>query len=374
MKTRLVSGVLISLITWAFSLAPLARANSVKIELAPGLPSLPLPIPGLSRLTRQAGFAHTNKTRIQAINLVHQGCQLDRQGKHHQAMRTFEAAYALDPDYELALSNLVTTYLVNGRLEDGLSAGKQFLARFSESLRGEEVSCMVKSMQTELRRRAVVQYSTGMTVTPDTSDYFAFQLIHALKRWPTENMPIKVFIASGQGVNCYRSSFRKDLIESFREWENHTNEAIRFVFVSDAQAANIECIWIDDPSDFPCHSGMEGGETIPSYNQHGLSHTKMMLLTIARNSTGKESDAAMRHICLHEIGHCLGLIEHSNSPDDIMFYAFQGDDHTRPHLSSRDVKTLMHLYAFDIAQNASPHAASLSLLQSGLVPKRISAN
>lgn len=327
-----------------------SHAESGDVELAAQVPTV-LPGTAGSSTTFPSYQMHLNrKARSHSIALVRQGCELDKQGKHMQALQKFDLASTIDPTYETAQSNLVTACLVNGKLNKGLSAGTLFINRFPMSQQTHEVNCMVKSMKLEWQRRILAQMHTGIAVGPDTSDYFAYQLVHRVRRWPAHLMPIKVYVASGKDVKQFRSSFRKDLLDSFEEWSNGCHGLISFVFVNDPQDASIDCEWIDDIHKFPAHSGIEGGETVPYYNSRGLARATIMLLTTPRSNKGKELDTAMRHVCLHEIGHSLGLMEHSDSPEDIMFYAFQGDDRTRPKLSGRDVMTLVRLYSCDLAE------------------------
>lgn len=349
MRSKLVTLALVFLCACIASGESYASGKSLKIELAPGLPGIPVPLPGLSKLTRHSHPSFGNQ-RTAAVNLVRQGCELDKQGRHSEALAKFEEATQVDPSYETASSNLVTACLVNGKLHEGMNAARQFLLRFPNSEQTQEVICMVNSMKVERQRRIVAAQCTGKAVGPGTTDYFAYQLVRKVRRWPAHLMPIKVWIASGKGVRQYRASFKRDLLESFQEWSDGCHGLISFALVDDPQQASILCEWIDDINKFPSHSGIEGGETIPYYNSRGLARARILLLTRPRTNKGKELDAAMRHVCLHEIGHSLGLMEHSDSPDDIMFYAFQGDDRTRPKLSNRDVLTLVRLYSCNLVQ------------------------
>jgi hypothetical protein len=346
MRTKLAPLAALLLASCFASGAQIASASGLKIQLTPGLPSIPLPLPGFSTISGRSSANLPVTPRSKAILCVHEGCEFDRQGRHVEAMQKFEAAVQADPSYDLALSNVVTAYLVNGKLQEGLTAGRYYIFRFANCPQYEEVVSMVASMQSELQRRAFAEQSTGLPVGQEASDYFAYQLVHAVRKWPTDAMPLKVFVATGKNVSHFRQSFRDDLLESFTEWANKSDHLISFTFVNDPKEANIECEWIDDPNQFPSHSGIEGGETVPYYNNGKLSHAKVILLTTSRTSSGKQPESAMRHVCLHEIGHSLGLLEHSDSPDDMMFYAFQGDDRTRPHLSTRDLRTLARLYAY----------------------------
>lgn len=328
-----------------------ASINAVKVgapigvatPISPSAQNMRVPLESSENYGGMANYLNA-VARSRSIELVRQGCRLDKQGKHALALEKFGLAVQVDSNYDTALSNFITACLVNGELTRGRLAAKDFLRRFSSSPRCHEVACMMHSMQGEWKRRQLTQQCVGLPVGPETSDYLAYQLAQHVRLWPDYLLPLKVYVASGIGVNQYRPSFKKDLIDSFNEWANGCHGQISFQFVEKAEQANIECEWIDDPSKFPTHMGIEGGETVPYYNCRGLAHAKILLLTTSRANSGKALEAAMRHVCLHEIGHALGLLEHSDSPGDIMFYAFQGDDHTRPKLSKRDLVTLVRLY------------------------------
>jgi len=49
-------------------------------------------------------------------------------------------------------------------------------------------------------------------------------------------------------------------------------------------------------------------------------------------------------ICLHEVGHTLGLNGHSANPKDVMFYSMNSDNPITA-LSARDKSTMARLYA-----------------------------
>jgi predicted Zn-dependent protease len=55
------------------------------------------------------------------------------------------------------------------------------------------------------------------------------------------------------------------------------------------------------------------------------------------------SDVLVGKLVLHEIGHTLGIVGHSDNRDDIMFYSIDVSPR-EGRVSERDVKTLSELY------------------------------
>jgi predicted Zn-dependent protease len=79
-------------------------------------------------------------------------------------------------------------------------------------------------------------------------------------------------------------------------------------------------------------------------DSEGIARGTITLLTVPLSPELPMTENRMRTVCLHEIGHALGLGGHTTNPDDIMFYTSSLADVAK-HLSDRDRATLVRLYS-----------------------------
>lgn len=162
--------------------------------------------------------------------------------------------------------------------------------------------------------------------------------------WPASKMPLKVFIADGTGVPNYRDTYRLLLMDAFDAWSNASKGKIDWMPVNSREQADLECSWTTKLT--RSHGAWEAGNAYlmsmysPITRSGAIMNGKVELLTgLNRPFT----DGEMRRICLHEVGHALGLQGHSNKAGDVMFpVAISG---MSDRLSARDNATIQTLYA-----------------------------
>lgn len=75
-----------------------------------------------------------------------------------------------------------------------------------------------------------------------------------------------------------------------------------------------------------------------------LSYSDMKLLSMKPNSKKRISDAELYPVVMHELGHALGIIGHSQNSSDVM-YAFSTSN--SGELSQRDINTIKMMYSDD---------------------------
>jgi tetratricopeptide (TPR) repeat protein/predicted Zn-dependent protease len=168
-------------------------------------------------------------------------------------------------------------------------------------------------------------------------------------RWSADKMPIRVYIYPGAGTTDYRDSFARVLADSFSVWQKGAESRVSFWIVQDPAQADITCDWTSNPATIQnAGGGGEGGLTKlsgqaePDGHNVKIVRARISLLTKPRGAM-PISDDEMKKVCLHEIGHALGLNGHSNDNHDVMF--FSESPSVWPALTKRDKATICRLYA-----------------------------
>ena len=167
-------------------------------------------------------------------------------------------------------------------------------------------------------------------------------------------MPIRVHIVpmpmGTEGVETYLESFRY----AMREWEAAADGRIQFQEVKATDDADIRVRW------------QRGGLT--QITDTALGKTELSRLSETDFKVGmvlslRESGLAtllssekMRTVCLHELGHAIGLWGHSPDSADVLFFAATAQ---RP--TDRDKATLLNVYAVPL--HAPQYEAAITVLK-----------
>lgn len=177
------------------------------------------------------------------------------------------------------------------------------------------------------------------------NDYLDAVTERGVYRWSPARLPVKVFVESGMDVPGYRPIDRILLLGAFNDWERASNNKLAWTLVSKPEDADIVCSWTNQPS--VRGGALEAGNTVVCTWLNRLTgrgaivsaHIKI-LTELGYNSF---SDSEMKRICLHEVGHALGLQGHSREYNDVMYPAATGKQ--LPFLTTRDIDTIRALYS-----------------------------
>jgi len=260
------------------------------------------------------------------------GYVLNKTGKPSEAIPHLLYAYKMAPAQPEVVLSLAAAYQLMGNYNLAISLYKTIANGKNNNSAVPYVSSVLKALETEQRR-----------IDTDGS---GFQSVDSTEFYTWKKQSLHVYIKPGAGLVGYRAEFDRILRECFGKWGSLG--VLQFVQVDTAQQADIECDWIADPKNLS--SIAEGGETTLKHRSKALSHAQISLITVRPGNSAPLTNQEVRAICLHEIGHALGLLKHSKNSDDVMFST--ASNILGP--SSRDISILRKLYQTETSSAAVP--------------------
>jgi len=181
---------------------------------------------------------------------------------------------------------------------------------------------------------------------PEAGDYYwQAAKTSEMEKWTT--FPIKVFLGSAPQIK-----WQQGAREAFDIWKG----MFRLELVAMPDRGDIRMAW-ETSTEAASHAGEEGDWVQIRRVGGELSGRRVAFIRI--DLSRRWSKDEMRAIVLHEMGHALGIKEHSDSPKDIMFWRME--EKARQILvpvvpfplvwksfvskpSQRDLNTLIRLY------------------------------
>lgn len=316
------------------------RLNIAPLVLAAIIASLLSPFASGEDLTATATATRENDY----LRFLNGGVALAKIGKIDEAIVQLRKAATIKPDAQLVLVNLGQAYQLAGNNAEALEQYKKYLTLYPQGPHVAQITNMFKAMQSQLM-------FAGKRSSQGQDNYLAEALAPGGGRWDENRMPLRIFIADGRGKEGYKDEFIEVLKKSFADWCEAAQGKVSVSYADSPEKADITCKWTARVQDLA--NPAEGGQAFVQMTaaQKKIIHADLLLLTRNENLPASSSPASyMRLVCLHEIGHALGMVGHSSQPGDVMFSVMNYGSALKD-LSERDRKTIMDLYS-------SPHVGS----------------
>ncbi len=329
------------------------------------------------------------------------GYALAQSGQNQQAISEFQTSLQLDPNLKEATLNIGSNYQSLGEIPNAISWYERYLAENPASPKCGEIRKRVSGLKQELSKQnggtnarrpqnamsnqPTMQNPISAPPTMQPGGQFdnmntqtsSFQYPSA-NQFPTQSvaetgqqeqagqvaddylssaasggryyrwgkMPIRIYIAPGAGTPGYQKSYTQALIDACSKWAQASENRVVFAFANDPSQADIVCTWTGDPNKIgDGGKSVEGGLTklTAQAQPNGDIWISKAKVTILTNRSGKPLSADdMKKVCLHEIGHALGINGHSLNNRDVMF--FSESPSVWPSLTMRDKATIRNLY------------------------------
>lgn len=272
------------------------------------------------------------------------GYALASLGQHERAIAEFQTTLKLSPNTKEAMINIASNYQSLGDCNSAITWYQRYLKENPGSAKAADVRSRIEGLKRQASKQAQ---------SPDSQsqpDYLADAAPNGqINRWPAQKIPLRVYIDPGkQEWSAVQQNPIQALREAFSNWSQATEGRVTFMPVTDANQADIICVWTDDPEKIvQAGRAVEGGLTKLSMQPHPNGSEIMIVrasVTLLTNRGGTPLGFdEMKKVCLHEVGHALGLNGHSNNNKDIMFYSESPS--IWPALTKRDKATMLRLYS-----------------------------
>lgn len=286
--------------------------------------------------------------------LSNYGMLLMKLGKLPEARKQLEKALQIDPNCDAAALNLGLACEGMG----DLPTAKVNLLKFINKTQDHELAEKMKD-----HVRIIDKTLASGVPAVDGPDYLGQINRSQMATWPPERRPIRIFVASGEGVTGYQPGFGAAVDNAIDAWSKALEGAITFEKLKSPDKAAIELIWTHDPNTALMKA--EGGECKFVMDGSGMKHANITILTVDPSASDKLNDVKVSWVALHELGHALGISGHSSNPQDVMYFAAPLKK-SMPVLSARDVATYRRLYSEKLPDTwLSLNGEALKLMKAG---------
>lgn len=133
--------------------------------------------------------------------------------------------------------------------------------------------------------------------------------------------------------------YKSTILSALNEFKNTFSDIFTIEETSNKNLSDIEVVFEARPTANP--NSLELGKTMPQYNDNGIiQKSHMQLFTNHPITKQAISKSEIYSTFLHEMGHAIGIVGHSQDENDLMYASS-----TRSTYSEKDVATVKAMYS-----------------------------
>lgn len=296
------------------------------------------------------------------------GLRLYEQGEYKLAAGYFHKATLQDQHNANAHYYLADSYLRLNRLPEAQAEYQKILAIAPDSQAARMSRVGLVRLRAYLNGRVHESWEVAGTTRLAKEDRYKgvvegdhyLPLVTSagkITRWAIPEMPLKVWIErSPQGIRNFQPAFIAQVPRAMDAWMGVMDGHLSYEIVNSREEADIRVSWTNT-IDTKGHNADGGtaytaGIMVPRIRDEMLQYTEVKIATFDILGNPQTSDVIYA-VAIHELGHALGLMGHSDEPGDIMYA--QNQHISKP--SQRDITTLRKLYSMAADLNNLPPSA-----------------
>jgi tetratricopeptide (TPR) repeat protein len=251
------------------------------------------------------------------------------------AISEYQATLVLDPSNSVAINNL-------GKLQSAAAAPKD--SAFSTNIQIRDDFPYSSFGKCNILTAAVKNRQASI-------DYLKAACGDHITRWAINQTAFRLFVEDGKNVPGYHAEYRQMLIDAFATWVKASENRLSYRVVNKPQEANVVCYWVATiPPNLQNIGASELGVTHWAYLYHKSEanlwmpqYAQVYIGTLNPGTQEPLPSSVMKAVCLHELGHTLGITGHSPYEDDVMYSTLSPFD-IPGGLTNHDVATIKRLY------------------------------
>src|SRR3990172_10209481 len=188
----------------------------------------------------------------------------------------------------------------------------------------------------------------GTVSPPDTTDVYGFRSNGKVIRFQ-KGSTVSVYVFDGAGISGYQTGFKGNVEKYVQKWNDIGTKygLFKVALAGNADFAAVVVRWVESLG------GNTAGQTSYSFTGSRLDlPIDMQIATRVGGNLVTSQDISMT--ALHEMGHALGLWDHSSNSHDVMYPVANNVS-----FSQRDIGTIYLLYftAADVTPGGKSTAA-----------------